>query len=356
MARSGVGYIDIAKAAEALKQRGEEPTVDRVRAELGTGSKSTIAPLLKRWRTEVQGEVIDTGDLPRELVDALKELYGRVRAQADLEVEKIREESERIQGNLEQELAQTRSALSVRSAELEQLEQKLQVSEGEGRSLSRRLSTALSELEKSEFQRDEGAKRTEELKATVEELKAENRDIREHFEHYQQRMAEDRQQERDQARLVADQLRHQVASLGEQCAQRERSIAQLNQQLESAHNRCRELEAERQLLIADVEVQRGKLAETERSLLSLQQQLQQKSAECEQHLVQAGALDAQLSASIREVEWRQSLVDKLEIEVLALRDAVETLRQENRAALQEKAELQGRFRQLEQSLAAASSA
>ena len=46
MARAGVTYHDVAKAAEAIKSQRQEPTVDRVREHLGTGSKSTIAPLL----------------------------------------------------------------------------------------------------------------------------------------------------------------------------------------------------------------------------------------------------------------------------------------------------------------------
>ncbi|OES24292.1 plasmid replication region DNA-binding N-term family protein, partial [Alteromonas macleodii] len=41
MARAGVTYHDVAKAAEAIKSRHQEPTVDRVREHLGTGSKST---------------------------------------------------------------------------------------------------------------------------------------------------------------------------------------------------------------------------------------------------------------------------------------------------------------------------
>lgn len=56
MARIGVTFLDVSKAAEALRAHGQEPTVDRVREHLGTGSKSTIAPLLKRWR-EQQGRL-----------------------------------------------------------------------------------------------------------------------------------------------------------------------------------------------------------------------------------------------------------------------------------------------------------
>ena len=66
MARAGVTYHDVAKAAEAIKSQRQEPTVDRVREHLGTGSKSTIAPLLKRWRSD-NGEAVDTGGLPNDL-------------------------------------------------------------------------------------------------------------------------------------------------------------------------------------------------------------------------------------------------------------------------------------------------
>lgn len=55
MARAGVTYHDVAKAAATIKTQGQEPTVDRVREHLGTGSKSTIAPAaealaIRKWR------------------------------------------------------------------------------------------------------------------------------------------------------------------------------------------------------------------------------------------------------------------------------------------------------------------
>ena len=48
----------VAIAAAELTQDGKNPTVDSVREALGgTGSKSTIAPFLKRWKEEHQGEI-----------------------------------------------------------------------------------------------------------------------------------------------------------------------------------------------------------------------------------------------------------------------------------------------------------
>ena len=49
MARSSVLYVHVANAAARLVADGHNPTIDGIRAALGgTGSKSTIAPLLKR--------------------------------------------------------------------------------------------------------------------------------------------------------------------------------------------------------------------------------------------------------------------------------------------------------------------
>ena len=55
MGRAGILYADVKQAAAKLLALGKNPTVDSVREELGsTGSKSTIAPLLKRWKAEQQ--------------------------------------------------------------------------------------------------------------------------------------------------------------------------------------------------------------------------------------------------------------------------------------------------------------
>jgi len=74
MARPGILYSDVAKAAAKLVEGGMNPTVDSVREALGgTGSKSTIAPLLKRWKAEHQGEIAQAeAGLPPSLLAAVK--------------------------------------------------------------------------------------------------------------------------------------------------------------------------------------------------------------------------------------------------------------------------------------------
>jgi hypothetical protein len=47
--RRGVTAADVERAADALFRAGERPTIEKVRAKLGTGSPNTINPLLDAW-------------------------------------------------------------------------------------------------------------------------------------------------------------------------------------------------------------------------------------------------------------------------------------------------------------------
>ena len=104
MARIGITYVDVAKAATQLQHENKNPTVDGVRAILGTGSKSTIAPLLKDWKVKHEGLTTDiNAGLPVEILTVVKELYQRMqnevlvqaneqKLQFDKEIESIRSE------------------------------------------------------------------------------------------------------------------------------------------------------------------------------------------------------------------------------------------------------------------------
>ncbi len=91
MARMGIRYEHVAAAAQALAEAGEVPTIDRVRASLGTGSKTTITRHLKAWRLARQHLATtaaeptvppDVGELPPIAVASLGQLWSELQAQA----------------------------------------------------------------------------------------------------------------------------------------------------------------------------------------------------------------------------------------------------------------------------------
>ena len=53
MARSGIRYEEVQEAAETLLSRGLNPTIQRVRELLGTGSNTTISEHLKHWQQQL---------------------------------------------------------------------------------------------------------------------------------------------------------------------------------------------------------------------------------------------------------------------------------------------------------------
>jgi len=226
MARAGVTYHDIAKAAEVIKTHGQEPTVDRVREHLGTGSKSTIAPLLKRWRSD-NGEAADVSGLPNDLIEVVKSLHERVQQMADHRIEQARQEFETLKEELRKELTHANNTITQLTARQRDLDNQIARITEEKSLQDKSLEDARVSLAKAESRRDEALTRANDLKESVSELKQESRDIRDHFEHYQQRTAEDRQQEREQFRSVNQGLKDQIQDLQHRLAQAESRASEL---------------------------------------------------------------------------------------------------------------------------------
>lgn len=86
MAR-GITEADVLEAADALLARGERPTIERVRLELGRGSPNTVNRHLDAWwislAQRVQGR--SGSALPASLLELCGRLYEGVRDQARVE-------------------------------------------------------------------------------------------------------------------------------------------------------------------------------------------------------------------------------------------------------------------------------
>ncbi len=54
MARPGITYQDVVNAIQALATSEQNPTIESIRHQLGTGSSSTIAKYLRAWRAQTQ--------------------------------------------------------------------------------------------------------------------------------------------------------------------------------------------------------------------------------------------------------------------------------------------------------------
>jgi len=112
---------DVRRAADALLLDGGRPTVERVRARLGRGSPNTIALHLDRWWAQLGARL---RDLPGQELPGIPEPVSK--ALMGLWSEAIDQARALLKDSLAAqavELETQRSALSVRSAELERAQQ-----------------------------------------------------------------------------------------------------------------------------------------------------------------------------------------------------------------------------------------
>lgn len=349
MARAGVTYHDVAKAAATIKTQGQEPTVDRVREHLGTGSKSTIAPLLKRWRSE-NGDVADLGGLPNDLVEALKSLHERTQHIADDRVEQAKQAFKTAKDELESDLAKAHNTIAQFTARQQDLERQAARLNEETNRQRKSLEEAQANLAKTEAQRDDAIIRVAEIKVTVNELKQENRDIRDHFEHYQQRTADERQQEREQHRTTTQMLQDQGQELKRQLTQAETTASKLLDTNSQLQNRVNELEESNAALNNEVSRQTESIRSLNRELDAAVTKIREYQDKQDQSAEQLSILALHNTAADKEVALLSQALDASKTELKVSRDKIVFLADENKVLLQEKAVIQGQFKQLQESL------
>lgn len=346
MARPGVTYYDISRAAEAVKARGSEPTIDRVREQLGTGSKSTIAPLLKQWRNNVELNIeeSDTG-LPPDLINAVKSLRDRIQQASEEVVEQARQDYQSRIQTLERTLANTQKELSEALDRERTLKQQVAELETNSRKLNGELSGLESRFTVTESERIALQARAQELKEAVSELKDENRAVRDHFEHYQQRMAEDRQLERDQFQSQLRQLQTQVESMTRQltCSQAEKEDYRIR--YESAQAQTEKVTYENQELRHRLDSSGSKIEKLESDSDSKNKEI----IESERHIRH---LTAEVQGLKEQLARKSVSLESVETGLHEIREYADRLKDENKEIAEEKAVLQGRLVQLQASLGA----
>ncbi|MGH1472520.1 MAG: DNA-binding protein [Cellvibrionaceae bacterium] len=344
MARPGVTYYDISRAAEAVKARGSEPTIDRVREQLGTGSKSTIAPLLKKWRNnkELNIEESETG-LPSDLIRAVKSLRDRIQQESEEVVEQAKQDYQSRVQTLERSLADAQKELSAASNNEQNLNQQVEDLKGNCRQLTDSLNELQTRLTAVEVDRSAIQTRAQELKETIIELKEENRAVRDHFEHYQQRTAEDRQLDRDQFQSQLQQLELQVESLTNQLLQTQQEKNDYKRRYEGAQEHADKFVFENQ--------------ELKRNLEFHNEKLKKLRLECENKASRITAFDESISELRTEVAnlkeqliHRRTALSSIDAELQNAREYADRVSDENKEITQEKAVLQGRLIQLQESI------
>lgn len=352
MARAGILYSHVATAAAKLAANGKNPTVDNVREALGaTGSKSTIGPMLKRWKEENQGALspVELG-VPPALLQAVKGVYDGMQAELQLKLEQSRQvhevqalrTAEDLQqchakyAALDESATALRAALNDANRTVAQLQDANQL-----------LTVALAGAQSDQAGLQQ---RLADRAAEVAALNGQLTRSRSQFDHYQESTPAQRSEERQAFEQRAARMDHELGTLRQQSMHHQANAAQLSGQLTqavaentrllsaakaaqgdtaSARSDAERMAFEAAELAADLDRLKGKYGDIAGELTDVQIALAVQRREAELTAARLVAADSQAHAHMQE---KQALLRQLAVLETELRQARDIPQQQSQLA------------------------
>lgn len=347
MSRTGINYHDVKNAIATLQGRQKNPTVDNIRDVLGTGSKSTIARLLREWKAQHGLAEESDGKLPTELQAMVNGFWDALCNKAEEKIDAHQKHTDEKLAEMEAQLTQIKQSESKLKLDLHTLEELKHRNEADLRALNATLAHEAQEKVKL-------AERAAALDSRCQDNLAENQRLHQHLKHVQDNLehyqAAMQQQRLEQSLILEKQqhdyeqrLRDATQQLQAANADRAATLAK-HENLMASHEA---LAAEQQATLAklhDMLNQHAVLKATNEALtqahqaLSLEVKIQDQAMTSMQHQLITLELTAK-TAQERAVQ--------LEAALAKAEDKIETLRSENQFVMQEKASLEGQIKQMQ---------
>jgi chromosome segregation ATPase len=276
MARPGVTQALVNAAADALLHAGERPTIERVRAHLGTGSPNTLNRLLDTWWQDL-GRRLQHADAklalpaaPADVVRAAAAFWEQALAAAQTHTEARlaveRAQLQQAREELEAERASVKATLAQSAVDTEQARHAMAVSEArlaELQALSEHQQRHLADLGQ---QRDNLVHRIGELTQSLTETQLNLQEVNAAAAVERERAAAHIRATEDRAYAEVDRAREEAKGLRSLLDQVRREIAQYSSQLLSQKEALAVVKLE---LEREVATQRGRADVLEQQLTRL---------------------------------------------------------------------------------------
>lgn len=164
MAREGITRAQVFDAADAISATGNNPTVQTIRAKLGTGSFTTITAMLREWKSQTPDNAAEL-DVPEEVTAALGRAAELVWKAAQ---DHFRHELATIQADHTRRTAAADQRADDAEAEIERLEKQAEI---DARDIEDRENEAKDYFEKLRASEKQCAKLDAELRAANNQIK-----------------------------------------------------------------------------------------------------------------------------------------------------------------------------------------
>lgn len=339
MGRIGISYHDIADTVPKLIEQRKTPSIDNIREYLGTGSKSTIAKLLREWKAQQGLRPEDNSHLPPDLTEVVKLLWDRLRQKADTQINSEREQAEEKIRDSQQKYHQEHKLLQELQQSYHGLEEQLHQQANENKQLKAALIIEQQEKVKLTERVASFEARRQENIAENERLHQLLKHAQDSLEHYQTAT----QQVRQEQSLLIEKQRNEY----------EQKIIQWQTQAQSASHEKSLIEAQYQQLnqaYAKLEEAHKTLVSEHSPIKNVYKNLQQENEKlCQQYQEKVQQLETKQHTIIElQVTLKTETIKTVNAEeaLKKANDKIESLRHDMQFIAQEKANLEGQLKQL----------
>lgn len=347
MSRTGITFEEVKKAIAELQGRQKNPTVDAIREILGTGSKSTIARFLREWRAQHGLSSDSDGRLPSDLLSIVNGLWDTLRNKADTQIEQYRLEFDTKTVQIQQQLTQARQLEASLRQTMHTLEEQLHQQNDGMQQLKAKLMTESQEKIRMTERAASFESRCHENQAENQRLHQLLKHVQENLEHYQAATQQLRQEQSLAMEKQQNEYEQRLSSLVGQVntAANEKSVyqsqyeqlAKAHESLMVEHKTLKQENAEINSQHEVLKIMHDKIRHDHDSMTE-KSQAQFTELTALQHTV----IELKLNITLRDEK-----IALLEKDIARANDKIETLRDENQFAIQEKASLEGQLKQMQ---------
>lgn len=354
MARPGVSYQDVATAANQVKGQGKNPTIENVRAILGTGSISTINTHLRKWK-EAQNtthKVASKENIPEELVSLMKGLWERVvnqsaeqvaaleenyqntMSECQLELDKYKSNNQRWQ-QLYNQWLQEKTKLANDHLTIEQA---LQESQQNYTTLSSKQDVLLQQLQ--------------EKQERIDELNRLHKQSQTNLEHYRESVREQRLIEQQQFEQQKQEMQTEMKSQQEQIILLREKLSSILLEHQSLQQSYTLLEKQHSQTTEQLDKQYIKLVAVEKANNENSQATQHWQKQCKELQKTLDAKTTQFIDIQTEVNTLTRQLDEAKASLTELNAQNKLLAHDKWTVAQEKAQLEGQLKQMQKMITA----
>lgn len=287
MARGGVNKVLVQNARSAIVARGENPSIDAVRIQLGsTGSKTTIHRYLKEIEDAERERNADSTSLSEQLASLVSQLADQLNEEAHAAVAKDREQLDRERLDYQNQARQAESRIQQLESQCDQFTEQLQIAhQALQQEQQQRQTLEIESARLLQANRDQDAL-LQDRAGQIRSLEDKHHHARDALEHYRQASKEQREQEQRRHESQAQQLQLEVRQLQQTLIIKQDELTQLNRDNERLLTEARQLSRDQQVQqrLLDhktliLETLQGQLSSEKSAKLALEQRNQDLQGE-----------------------------------------------------------------------------